>query len=642
MRKRNGLATSITILITGLSFLLFFLGYLSWDAVEGSESLDLYQEPIAEYSALILTILSVIFISYKNKSPVDGLIVGASISSTYWIGFLVRTVEIYRAPKWGLYSSIQAVRIYDSGALSSIIAFASMGMFFGLLGRIYDRLILEKPIEEVYVFRDYWSNVYSLGKNMRREISDLDQRYMFRVPINLRLGEWWTRITQQLTEVKPELIFNRVKKSSSESSILGVGEVYDIGSGKKIHEGLVDPLNLLSSYRPSILNMPSLSHSISGGRRLAFEELVSRFLGWFIGSRYLLILYFCISVLFSGSIVRYYSLNEGVDFGVITSPRDEVFLWDYQVMWVFYVIASCVIVSGVILFFIMKWRNLSSKLFLTRPDERTLIFTVYLCFLLAYWMSYQFIVQPPYIVQGGDFAGSWFVWTKWFQTLFFILGLSYIFIHRESEVSNIYLYDGRDADHSITSYRSKDDVPFWLAEEGEIFWVLRYMYYWPMELTLVPHSDWERIEVWVDAITGKARWVVSDYHYRELWYSVEDDLYNNHKAGFLVNFHTPIPIVKLEDVAVMNHSVKLPSKDLLLNVFTGKSGFSGFEEKTEFDWNSVHNSDWIELFGLFGPSADFCSKLKWTYWRYPWGIDNIEKYSTFPASQKIEQPLTTR
>ena len=80
----------------------------------------------------------------------------------------------------------------------------------------------------------------------------------------------------------------------------------------------------------------------------------------------------------------------------------------------------------------------------------------------------------------------------------------------------------------------------------------------------------------------------------------------------------------------------------MINVLTGKSGFSGFEEKTEFDWNDVHNSDWIEPFGLVGPSADFCSKLKWTYWRYPWGIDNLDRYSTSPASLKNEQPPRTR
>ncbi len=151
--------------------MLFFFGYLSWDVFGESDSLYLYQEPLAEYSALILTILSVIGLSYWSQSLVEGFTAGASLSSTFWIGFLFRTIEIFRAPKWGLLNNKEVVlRIYGVGALSSILAFSFMGLFFGLLGRIYDSLFLEKKIEEVFVFRDYWSNVYSLGKNNRREI----------------------------------------------------------------------------------------------------------------------------------------------------------------------------------------------------------------------------------------------------------------------------------------------------------------------------------------------------------------------------------------------------------------------------------------------------------------------------------------
>ena len=639
MNLKRGITTPIIFSMFGFCFLLFFLGYLSWDVFIEGEYLYLNQEPLVEYSALILTILSVILISYSRKSLFEGLITGTSISSTYWIGFLFRTVEIYRDHIWGFSNSIQVLRIYGGGALCSIIAFASIGLFFGLLGRIYDRLFQEKQVEEVYIFRDYWSNINSLGKNSLREIKDLDQRYMFQIPLNLNINEWWNRLTQNLTAPKPELIFNRVKKSSNESNGLGLGEVYDIGSGKKIHERLVDPLTLLSSYRPSILNIPNLSHRVRGSRRLAFEELVSRFLGWFIGSRYLLILYLVLSLITSGLILRYYSIYEDVNFIAVLTLQSDLIWWEYQVMWVFYVLASCVTASGLILFFITKWRNLSRKLYETRPDERTLIFTVYFCFILAYWMSYQFIVQPPYIVKGGDFVGSWIVWAKWFSSLSVILGLSYIFIHRESEVSNIYLYDGRESDQSISSYRNKADMPFWLKDESDIFWVLRYMYYWPMELTLIPHPDWERIEVWVDAYTGLAKWVVSDYHYRELWYKVEEDILNNHRAGFLINFHTPIPLVKSEDVDAVNQSVNLSSINLFEVFITGKSKLNGVvSTSSDIDWSRVHSSEWIRPFGLVGVSADFCSNLKWSYWRYPWGIDDVERYASNSAYLREEQP----
>jgi hypothetical protein len=309
------------------------------------------------------------------------------------------------------------------------------------------------------------------------------------------------------------------------------------------------------------------------------------------------------------------------------------------------VLGSCVIVSGLILYFVIRWRSLSSKLFEKRPDERILIFSVYLCFILSYWMSYQFIISPPYIDVENGFSVSWLIWAKWFIVLSIILGVSYIFIHRESEVSNIYLYDGRgridESDSDISPYRSINDAPFWVKDEGELFWVLRYMYYWPMELTIVPHSDWERIEVWIDAFSGEIKWVVSDYHYRELWYKVEEDLRNRLTAGFLLNFHTPIPLVKSEDVQAINHSVSQSAKSLIGMVFTGSSGVKDVPyERVDMHWQEVHDSNWIEDFGLKGLAADFCSNLKWSYWRYPWGIDDIERYASHPAALRDEQPKT--
>ena len=190
MTGKTGKMISSNILVLGLCFFLFLLGYISWLTVDENEKLFLNQEPIAEFTAMFLTIISVISLSYRNQSPLDGMIMGASISTTYWIGFLMRTIEIYRDPRLESLNSIQVIQKYGRGGFSSVLAFSLMGLFFGLLGYMYDRLFLEKPIEETYVFRDYWSNVYSLGKNRRREISDLDQNLAFRVPWSIDVYEW--------------------------------------------------------------------------------------------------------------------------------------------------------------------------------------------------------------------------------------------------------------------------------------------------------------------------------------------------------------------------------------------------------------------------------------------------------------------
>jgi hypothetical protein len=372
-------------------------------------------------------------------------------------------MKIYEDPLLGRLNSLQVIRLYGPGALSSVLAFTSIGMFFGLVGYIFDKYFLEKPIEEAFIFRDYWSNVYLMGKNRRRELSELDQKLVFRVPWSLSVHHWWDRLTQEITEKKPELIFNRTKRSQKTT-----GEVYDTNTGRRVADTVIDPLYLLAKYRPSLLNMPSLSHGIGVGRRLALEEMISRFLGWFIGSRYLIYAYIAVSLITSGFIIRYYRVVLGLYFIEVFTRWGTLHNWLSNLMDVLYVLGGCIFFSGLILFFVNKWKNLSSKLYEERPDERTLIFSVYLCFMLGYWMSYRFVTKPPYILFGGDFAGSWFLWTKWFTLLTFILGLSYVFIHRESEVSNIYLYDvrgkpGEEGD-DIYPYHSVNDEPYWVGK----------------------------------------------------------------------------------------------------------------------------------------------------------------------------------
>jgi hypothetical protein len=86
------------------------------------------------------------------------------------------------------------------------------------------------------------------------------------------------------------------------------------------------------------------------------------------------------------------------------------------------------------------------------------------------------------------------------------------------------------------------------------------MCYWRYELTLIPHSDWERVEVWMDANTGQAKRVVCDYHYRELWYKVEEDTAESLHVSFLINFHTPIPLLNNRDLRRFQEILSKPKK----------------------------------------------------------------------------------
>lgn len=82
----------------------------------------------------------------------------------------------------------------------------------------------------------------------------------------------------------------------------------------------------------------------------------------------------------------------------------------------------------------------------------------------------------------------------------------------------------------------------WL--EADAYWIYRYVWYWPLEITLpLPHEDWERADIWVNARTGNIEWVTSDYHWRELWYQNAVKVSGvNPIIDFLFNWNTPEPL----------------------------------------------------------------------------------------------------
>ncbi len=94
----------------------------------------------------------------------------------------------------------------------------------------------------------------------------------------------------------------------------------------------------------------------------------------------------------------------------------------------------------------------------------------------------------------------------------------------------------------------------WL--EADAYWVFRYVWYWPLELTFpLPHDDWERADIWVNARTGKIEWITSDYHWRELWYQNAVKVSGvNPIIDFLYNWNTPEPLT-VKDGAPIHQSI---------------------------------------------------------------------------------------
>ncbi|MFB0501069.1 MAG: hypothetical protein ACETVP_01220 [Candidatus Bathyarchaeia archaeon] len=227
----------------------------------------------------------------------------------------------------------------------------------------------------------------------------------------------------------------------------------------------------------------------------------------------------------------------------------------------------------------------------------------------------------------------------------------------------IFLYDGKRPERH---YRYTGDIPSWLGSKP--YWVFRYLFLWRGELTVkngfpLLHfkPDWERVEVWLDARSGIVEWIVTDYHWRELWYRAEPGLSNIH-VWILPNFHTPRPLTlkhegwrELRNLYVQGHRQHKAWKSYIWSI-TGKSksrtkcvgARRRYEERVRMILSQIVEGGWTpkkanlrtrvllrliphRISKYFAIATDpiivgtTLTGLWWSNWRYPLGA-NSEKY----------------
>ncbi|UCE29302.1 MAG: hypothetical protein JSV85_00780 [Candidatus Bathyarchaeota archaeon] len=611
--------------VTLCGFLVFFLGF----------SFPLQTTDIENIVSLFLVALLLVTMSYVNRTPAGGLILGLYTSAAFLLGFLT-TIFIWESmvvdwrQGWALTILMNVLSRNGLDMLSATLALASVGLFFGLLGYVFGHISLRVSVAQPRVFRDYWSSIHLLGKSDRREYSNLDRKLSsWSITRRIKEGDWWRRLVEKITEPQSDLVFvpRRLEKESPE---LGKGALFDLSTGRMLGHDLIDPVGLTSKYRPFVLKVAETSSGLKGIRMLAFERLVGRFLGWFIPSYAVWAFYLALSTILA--VAGYIAwVSNLAAFPYYPGVENLV-------------VSSALVLSIVTLFFVWLWRKNSRKLFEKRPDERVLIFTVYLILASLYGFYFVVITQPPSFLNGG--ATYWLIWTLSFLFFSLLLGFGYICVHRESEVVNMYFYDNRSSAHGdlqVSPFKDARDEPPWLKDSKvKAYWVLRFMYFWRYELAANPHPDWERVEVWVDAEKGKAEWVVSDYHYRELWYKVEGELPILY-VKFLMNFHTPIPLADSSEAEPLSSSFRQETRSLIKAIATGKASeiieHLSTHLKARWErWNRLHPADWVSNYGLQGAAAAFCSNLPWKYWRYSLGLEKAENYKDKPAARLEDQP----
>ena len=214
-----------------------------------------------------------------------------------------------------------------------------------------------------------------------------------------------------------------------------------------------------------------------------------------------------------------------------------------------------------------------------------------------------------------------------------IFFLSYVIWHFISEMTievkearaNIYLYNGEQPSEH---YHNVGDAPDWL--ESKLYWVFRYMFIWPRELTIKKAfpfvhilKDQERIELWLDAKSGVLEWVVSDYHYRELWYEAESDL-DRIFVWVYPNFHTLYPL-----------NINVEGRGDLKDLYVQGHTLNNLWKNHVWKHNIFHPGRWIAYqiesgyipYSKLNIIPDTLAGLWWDHWRYPHGADST-RYMT--------------
>ncbi len=228
----------------------------------------------------------------------------------------------------------------------------------------------------------------------------------------------------------------------------------------------------------------------------------------------------------------------------------------------------------------------------------------------------------------------------------FILGLSGVQV-LGLERYTLYFYANQGP---LFPYKDREDAPIWV--EGKYYWVMRFTYLWPGEFTVssksLYHEDYERVEIWVNAETGLLEWIVSDYHWRELFYRVPDDG-KDHRivVDFNANFHTP-DFILLHPEELADFQVEDPLKAAFtLSMDWIKKGrkrtrelFKSVGEKVsstvtrkEIGYAVKNRSEYIDDYlvdiapGVRRVAANVAAKLPWSFWRYPLGVPTIDPKS---------------
>lgn len=193
----------------------------------------------------------------------------------------------------------------------------------------------------------------------------------------------------------------------------------------------------------------------------------------------------------------------------------------------------------------------------------------------------------------------------------------------------VYFYDNSRISPTfpfkIVKGKPVDDI-HWLT--GRCYWVFRFMYYWLWEFSpskefpFLMHPDYERLDVWINAVSGQIEWLVSDYHYRELWYKPPSKEYTIF-IDWDDNFHTIVPFTDREQVKCYKELSQIGLTGWKRH-FQLQSKLTELQTKTYQQYNKLHPSKNLTQFfrNKEKRAASILASLPWQHCRYEYGAHN--------------------
>ncbi|MEX2751317.1 MAG: hypothetical protein Q6366_005470 [Candidatus Freyarchaeota archaeon] len=673
----------VIVTLTWLIFLVapFILGY--WADVTFITQSKLQFGPWTIYYNEVLMLcfvyafVVVAFSSFFSKRFWSGAFIGGTISLASFVGILrAGAPQLVHDLVWlPYYISVQGgiVRYFQDAlgvwqadlniaytalAATFIAISALWGGFWASMGRVSSYTEptpeMKTPRGFAYIFRDLWSNYFLLGKNTVDEYKKGAPGFgarllrLFRRQPEYETYEHMDRVPRGEKPRLPEHELVIVPTEENKCMVRVIKTKEEIGP-------LYDPNYLAEKYKPH-WNPFELAYRVNVVRSITP----------------LIALLIIVATVYFVIIIQPYLRN-------IFLPGD---LWrlvttgEVRIL----VIAAMVLYAFIVLFSIY-WGKKSRAILQESPEGAPAVITIgifssvafifseYILLRLADFLTInilnspyfrQFVlgedptlisITPSLVDQYSIIAAIPFnlTFTACLYGILFLLAASFILGLSGVQVLGLerytlYFYANQGP---LFPYKDREDAPIWV--EGKYYWVMRFTYLWPGEFTLssksLYHEDYERVEVWVNAETGVLEWIVSDYHWRELFYRVPDDG-KDHRiiVDFNTNFHTPnFTLLHPEELADFEVEDPLKAAFTLSKDWVKKGRqrtrelFKSIGQKVstsilrkEEGYAVKTRSKYVEDYfidippGVRRATANVCAKLPWSFWRYPLGFPTID------------------